>query len=64
MQAWGLLSRKIGALTPKKEQSWREKCGWDMIPHPLDNARSQDKTPGAQGIPAPWMQCPRAKPSL
>lgn len=35
MQARGLLSRKMGAFPPKKEQSWREKCGRDMIPHPV-----------------------------
>lgn len=35
MQARGLLSRKMGAFPPEKEQGWREKCGRDMIPHPI-----------------------------
>lgn len=35
MQVRGLLSRKMGAFPPKKEQGWREKCARDMIPHPV-----------------------------
>lgn len=35
MQARGLLSRKMGSFPSKKEQGWREKCGRDMILHPV-----------------------------
>lgn len=31
----GAAFQESGAFPPKKEQGWREKCGRDMIPHPV-----------------------------
>lgn len=50
---WGLFLLKRAGLEGKV---WP---GHDPSPyHPLDNAKSQDKTPAAQGIPAPGCNVP------